>query len=162
MIKGATRRSTEGTNLGFTTEEGTAMIIAIATIALLIGLLSILAYWLAIYALPFMIGLAVARFAYETGAGPVGAGVAGLLAAVGSMVLLILALAVLKSSLLRLTMVFIFIIPAMIAGYALVNGLTHELVPSAIWRQVFGIAGGILIGLSALARLTAIMETRLT
>ena len=47
----------------------------------LIALLCVLAYTLAIYALPFFVGLAAAQFAYQTGSGLIGAGLVGLFSA---------------------------------------------------------------------------------
>ena len=47
----------------------------------LVVLLCVLAYNLAVYALPFFVGLAAAQFAYETGAGLIGAGLVGLFSA---------------------------------------------------------------------------------
>jgi len=47
----------------------------------------------------------------------------------------------------------IFAAPAAVAGYALIRGITKEAVPSDIWRQVFCIAGGGFVGISALVRL---------
>lgn len=74
----------------------------------LVALLCVLAYNLAVYALPFFVGLAAAQFAYQTGSGLVGAGLVGLFS----------------------------------AGVA-----------SDIWRQVFCIAGGGFVGVSAWMRL---------
>ena len=37
----------------------------------LVALLCVIAYTLAVYALPFMLGLTAAQFAYQTGSGPV-------------------------------------------------------------------------------------------
>jgi hypothetical protein len=51
------------------------MLMSVAAIVLL----CIAAYTLATYALPFMLSLAAARFAYHTGAGLIGAGFVGLL-----------------------------------------------------------------------------------
>lgn len=47
----------------------------------------------------------------------------------------------------------IFAASAAVACYALAHGVTHDAIPSDIWRQVFCIAGGACVGLSALARL---------
>jgi len=47
----------------------------------LVGILCVVAYTLATYALPLMLGFAVARFAYHTGSGLIGASFIGLLAA---------------------------------------------------------------------------------
>lgn len=134
------------------------MIIATASIVLLLGVLCILAYWLATYALPFMMGFVTARLAYETGASLIGAGLIGVLAAMGSIVLLLLALVVLQHPVLRITAVLVFVGPAVLAGYDLVHGLTYEAVPSVVWCQIFSTMGGIFVGASALARLTAMLE----
>ncbi|HHN0383750.1 TPA: hypothetical protein ACRL0P_006446 [Pseudomonas aeruginosa] len=47
----------------------------------LIAMLCVAAYTLAVYALPFMLGLTAAQFAYQTGSGLIGAGLVGLVAA---------------------------------------------------------------------------------
>ena len=59
------------------------MIALIAVIVMLIGMMCVLAYTLAIYALPFMLALAAMRFAYGTGAGWIGAGIVGIVAGLG-------------------------------------------------------------------------------
>jgi len=56
------------------------MIAMIVLTVMLIGAMGFLAYTLATYALPFMIALEAARFAYSTGAGWIGAGIVGLVA----------------------------------------------------------------------------------
>ena len=52
----------------------------------LIAGLCVLAYTLATYALPFMLGVTAAQFAYQTGAGFIGAGLVGFVAAVAAFV----------------------------------------------------------------------------
>jgi len=47
----------------------------------LIAMLCVVAYTLAVYALPLMIGINAAQFAYQTGSGLIGAGLVGLVAA---------------------------------------------------------------------------------
>lgn len=56
------------------------MIAAMLMSAALIAGLCILAYTLAIYALPFMLAVEAARFAYTIGSGLIGAGLVGLVA----------------------------------------------------------------------------------
>jgi len=119
----------------------------------LVGLLCVLAYRLATYALPFMLGLAVARFAYGTGSGLIGAGVVGFVAGVVSVGLLRLLFSRLRVPILRGLVAMVFVIPAAIAGYQLVSGVTQDAVPSEIWREIFCGMGGLVIGLSAFARL---------
>lgn len=121
--------------------------------AAFIGVACVAAYALATFALPVMIAMTAARFAYASGAGLIGAGLVGLLAGAMSLGLLAYLFVTLRSPNLRLAVALVFAIPAAIAGYALVHGVTCEAVPSEFWRQVFCIAGGACTGLSALARL---------
>ncbi|WP_306049913.1 hypothetical protein [Oceaniradius stylonematis] len=121
----------------------------------LIALLCVLAYTLAIYALPFMLGLTAAQFAYQTGSGLIGAGLVGLFSAGVAFGILAVLFETIRSPALRLIVALIFAAPAAVAGYALVYGVTKEAVPSDIWRQIFCIVGGGFVGVSALARLAA-------
>ena len=119
----------------------------------LVGILCVVAYTLATYALPLMLGFAAARFAYHTGAGLIGASFIGLIAAVAVFGLFAVLFVKLWSPILRLILAMIFAAPAALAGYALAHGVTHEAMRSAIWRQIFCFIGGALVGLSALMRL---------
>ena len=116
----------------------------------LIAGLCVLAYTLAVYALPFMLGVTAAQFAYHTGAGFIRAGFVAAVAAFGVLALLF---DTLRSPILRLIVALVFVAPAAIAGYALVHGVTKEAVPSEIWRQIFCIIGGAFVFVSALMRL---------
>ncbi len=117
--------------------------------------LCVLAYTLAIYALPFMLGVTAAQFAYHTGAGFIGAGLVGFVAAVAAFGILAFLFDALRPPILRLVVALVFAAPAAVAGYALIHGVTKETVPSEIWRQIFCIIGGAFVGVSALLRLTA-------
>lgn len=119
----------------------------------LVALLCVLAYNLAIYALPFFVGLTAAQFAYETGAGLIGAGLVGLFSAGAAFGILAGLFEAIRSPIIRLIVALIFAAPAAFAGYALVHGVTKEAVPSDVWRQIFCIAGGAFVGISALIRL---------
>jgi len=121
--------------------------------AVLIAGLCVLAYTLAVYALPFMLGITAAQFAYHTGAGFIGAGLVGFVAAVAAFGVLALLFDTLRSPILRLIVALVFAAPAAVAGYALVHGITKESVPSEIWRQIFCIIGGAFVFVSALMRL---------
>jgi hypothetical protein len=46
-----------------------------------------------------------------------------------------------------------------ISSYALVHDVTRESVPSEIWRRIVWIIGGAFVGVSALMRLAAPMDT---
>ncbi len=128
--------------------------VMLMSVALIAGL-CVLAYTLAVYALPFMLALEAARMAYATGSGLIGAGLVGLVAGATAYGLLVFAFASLRSPVLRLIVALVFAAPAAVAGYALVHGVTREAVPSEVWRQIFCIIGGGVVGVSALVRLIA-------
>lgn len=121
----------------------------------LIALLCVLAYTLAIYALPFMLGLTAAQFAYQTGSGLIGAGLVGLFSAGVAFGILAVLLEMIRTPAIRLIVALMFAAPAAVAGYALVYGVTKEAVPSEIWRQIFCIVGGGCVGMAAWMRLAA-------
>lgn len=129
------------------------MIMLIVLAIVLVCGMALLAYRLATFALPFMLALEAARFAYTTGAGWIGAAIVGFLAGVAAFGILVYLFATLRPPTLRLAVAVVFAAPAAVAGYALVHGVTREAVPSEVWRQVFCITGGVFVGCSALARL---------
>ena len=131
------------------------MVILIVLGIFLVGLLCTLAYTLATYALPFLLGLAAARFAYATGAGVIGAGFVGLVAGVVAFGVLAYLFATLRSPVLRFAIMLLFVGPAAMAGYQLVHGIAREAVPSEVWRQIFCIIGGLAVAASAWLRLAA-------
>lgn len=138
------------------------MIAVMLLSVVLIAILCIVAYTLATYALPFMLGLTAARFAYDTGSGLIGAGLVGLVTAGVAFGVLALLFAALRPPILRLIVALVFAAPAAVAGYALVHGITREAVPSEIWRQIFCIVGGGFVGVWALMRLAAPLDARPT
>ena len=121
----------------------------------LIALLCVLAYTLAIYALPFLLGLAAAQFAYHTGSGLIGAGLVGLFSAGVAFGVLAVLFEAIRPPVIRLIVALVFAAPAAMAGYALVYGITKEAVPPDIWRQIFCIVGGGFVGVAAWMRLAA-------
>ena len=100
-----------------------------------------------------MLAVEAARFAYATGSGLIGAGLVGLVAGAAAYGLLVFAFTSLRSPVPRLIVALVFSAPAAVAGYALVNGVTGEEVPSEVWRQIFCAIGGAVVGVSALVRL---------
>ena len=131
------------------------MVAVIWTSVVLVGSLCFVAYTLATYALPFMFGLAAARFAYYTGSGLIGASLVGLVAGAATVGLLALLFATLRPPILRLIVALAFAAPAAMAGYMLVHGVTRDAVASEIWRQIFCLIGGAFVGVSALMLLAA-------
>lgn len=143
-------------NVGLGSPNGEALMIFVVALALLlIAMMVILAYRLATYALPAMLGLTVARLADATGAGWVGAGIAGFVVGALSFCFFAVLFATARTPTVRAVVVLIFVTPAVAAGYVLTYGLTEGAIPSAIWRQTLCIAVSALIGVSAFARLAS-------
>lgn len=112
----------------------------------------VIAWHLAIYALPVMTGITAFQYVYATGSGFS----LSALAAIGSIVLVIGVLGFAKNPALRLIALAIFAIPAVIAGFALVHGVTKHMIDSAIAINVLGGIGGIVIGIAAVLNLNAL------
>ncbi len=128
------------------------IVLMLMAVALVAGL-CVLAYTLAVYALPFMLGVEVARWAYASGSGLIGAGLVGIVAGAAAYGLLVFAFSSLRSPVLRLMVALVFAAPAALAGYVLVHGVTGDAVASEVWRQFFCVIGGGFVGVSALVRL---------
>jgi hypothetical protein len=128
------------------------VVLMLMAVALVAGL-CVLAYTLAVYALPFMLGIEAAKWAYTSGSGLFGAGLVGLVVGATVYGLLVFAFALLRSPVLRLIVALVFAAPAAVAGYALIHGVTGEAVPSDIWRQIFCVIGGGFVRVSAVVRL---------
>jgi hypothetical protein len=118
--------------------------------------LCVIAYNFAIYALPFMVGLTAFQYLYGTGAGFFMSGFAALGAALLSVGLVIAVLGFAKNPALRLVALAIFAVPAAIAGYALVYGVTKNAIDSTIALHLLGGAGGLFIGIAAMLNLNAL------
>ena len=120
----------------------------------LIGTLCVLAYRLAVYALPVMLGFAIARIAYQTGAGMIGASIIGFIAGAVAYALLSVLFVSLRSPAARIAVGLVFALPAAGAGYALVSGISTNAIPSELWRLMFCVLGGLLVGAAAFTRLS--------
>jgi hypothetical protein len=123
-----------------------------------IGLFCWLIFTLAVYALPFFIGLTVGMAAFHGGAGILGALLTGIGAGALTLVLGQVAFAVVRPLILRVMISAAFAIPAAIAGYHAVLGLSQIGMPPLIWREVFAWIGAILTGSTAWARMTVLTE----
>jgi hypothetical protein len=132
-----------------------AMTIAIILSVAGLGFLCWLAFNLAVHALPFFAGVAAGLFAYHTGAGPIGTIALGLIAGAATLVIGQFIFATIRSPLPRALMTAAFALPAAVAGYHLVLGLSAIGMASDPWRHVFAVIGAIMVGSTAWARLVA-------
>ena len=116
----------------------------------------VIAWHLAINALPVMTGITAFQYVYASGSGFMMSALAAIGAAIGSIVLVIAVLGLAKNPALRLIALAVFAVPAMIAGYALVHGVTKNFVDSTIMLNLLGGAGGLFIGIAAMLNLNAL------
>ncbi len=131
------------------------MTLILLAISLMITL-CVIAYNFAIYALPFMAGLTAFQYVYGMEAGFLMSGLAAIVAALLSVALVVAVIGFAKNPGLRLIAFAVFAVPAMIAGYALVHGVTKNFVDSTIVLNLLGGAGGLFIGISAMLNLNAL------
>ena len=137
---------------------------SIATVSLALGIvLNIIGLgffcWvlltLAIYALPFFVGMTAGLYAHGAGAGPFGAIVLGLLAAAFTLVIGQTIFSLVRTPVLRIAVALMSAVPAALAGYYATFGLSGLTITSVPWRQVFAVIGAVVIGVTAWARLAA-------
>ena len=93
-----------------------------------IGLLCWLLFTLAVFALPFFVGLNVGIWTHQAGAGLFGAFLIG---------------------------AFAFAAPAALAGFYATRGVVHTM-PSETWQLVFSVIGAAAVGITAFVRVTAL------
>jgi hypothetical protein len=120
-----------------------------------LGTMLVLLFTLAIYAVPFFVGLTVGMWAFETGAGVIGAVLVGLVVGVIALFAAQLLFASVRSLALRAVIALLFAVPAAVAGYHAVLGISALLVPSEVWQHVFAAIGGLAVGVSAAVQLAA-------
>lgn len=112
-----------------------------------------LLFALAVYALPFFVGVAVGLVAYHSGSGPMGAIILGAIASSIALVSGQIAFTAFRSPLIRAAIALLFATPAAVAGYHAVLGLAHIGIPAEGWRQAVAVVGAIVVAAAAWARM---------
>ena len=112
-----------------------------------------LLFSLAVYALPFFVGVTAGFAAYHSGSGPIAATIIG--AIVGSVTLLVgqIAFTRLRSPLMRAALAVFFAVPAAMAGYHAADGLAHLVVAADAWRDAIAFAGATIVAATAFMRM---------
>lgn len=110
-------------------------------------------FTLAIYALPFFVGMSVGLYAQESGIGLFDAIVFGLLSAAFVLVVGQTIFSAVRTPILRIVVALMFALPAALAGYYATFGLSGLTMTSDLWRQAFAVIGAVAIGATAWTRL---------
>jgi len=108
-----------------------------------------LLFVLAVYALPFFVGTAVALVAYQNGSGPMAAIVIGAIASGVALVAARLAFTTLHSPSVRAVIASVFAIPATLAGYHAAPGLAHIGAATNGWQQAIAVIVAVIVGATA-------------
>ena len=121
-----------------------------------LGFLCWLLFSLAVYALPFFVAVTVGYYAFENGAGPIGAIVVALFAGAAALVLGQLAFATIRSPIIRLALGALYALPAGLAGFHAVKGLSQAGGAGETWTLVFATVGAIIVGVTAWVRIASL------
>lgn len=145
------RRNRSSIAYGDTTMIFIGILFSIAAIGFFCWLL----FTLAVFALPFFAGITAGTWAYDTGAGWLGAIIVGALAAGLTFGIGQLLLAFVRPLWARIAIALAFVAPAAIAGYHATHGIVKHTMPSESWQLAFSIVGAIAVGVTALMRMVA-------
>jgi hypothetical protein len=121
-----------------------------------LGAICWLLFSLAVYALPFCVGLTIAFAALHGGSGVVIAFGAGTLAAGITLAFGRIAFAAARPPLIRAAIGLLYAVPAALAGYHLSHGLAGISMTHEGWRAVFALVGAGLIGATAFSRMALV------
>jgi hypothetical protein len=121
-----------------------------------IGLLCWLIFTLTVYALPFFVGLTSGMASFHAGFGVPDSLLVGIVTGILTLGGGRLAFALVKSVPLRAAIAAVFAVPAGIAGYHAVLGLSEIGISSLAWREAFAWVGAVVIGCTAWARVTGL------
>ncbi len=112
-----------------------------------------LLFTLAVYALPFFVGLAVAFAAYHAGYGVFGSAVIAIIAGAAVLALGQLAFAQVRTPILRALIALVFAVPAAIAGYHATLGIAQFCITSTPLSHILAVVGAALVGGTAWSRM---------
>lgn len=124
-----------------------------------IGFFCWLLFTLAVFALPFFAGITAGAWAHDTGAGWLGAILVGVIAAGLTLGIGQVLLGIVRPLWARMLIALAFVAPAAVAGYHATHGIVKHTMPSETWQLVLSVIGAIAVGITAIARVTAMAST---
>lgn len=121
-----------------------------------LGVIVYALFTLAVYALPFFVAVTVGMYVYEAEAGFIAVLAAAFLSGAATLVLGQIAFATIRSGPVRLALGALFALPAGVAGYHAIRGLSEVGGANESWTLVFGSTGALVVGAIAWARVTVL------
>lgn len=125
------------------------MLLGFALILTAVALCCMLAFRLAVHAVPLFAAFIAGSAVHKSGGGLVAALGAAALAAIFVRALAQLAFGAVQSNKARALIGLAFAVPAGVAGYHLVHGLAAIILPSGWWRCGVPLAGAVVIAVSS-------------
>ncbi|MDF0579249.1 hypothetical protein [Bradyrhizobium yuanmingense] len=141
-------------------EATTMLALGLVLNTLGIGLFCWAIFALAVYALPFFVAVSTGTMAFHGGAGIVAAVLVGMASGALTLAVAQVAVAFSRSLILRIAIASAFAVPAALAGYHLMFGLSQIGQLSLDWREALACVGAVCIGGTAWTRLTVFTEVR--
>lgn len=129
------------------------IILGILLCMVAVGFLCWLLFTLAIFALPFFVGMTTGMSAFNSGAGWLGAILIGALAAGLTFGAGQLLLGTVRPLWAKFAIAVVFVAPAAVAGYHATHGIAKHLIPSDAWQIAFSLFGAIAVGVAAFVRI---------
>ncbi|KPM17638.1 hypothetical protein VM77_10140 [Citromicrobium sp. JL31] len=121
-----------------------------------LGFLCWLLFSLAVYALPFFVAITVGYYAFESDAGLIGSIVVALFVGAAALVLGQVAFATIRSPIIRLALGALYALPAGLAGFHAVKGLSQVGGAGETLTLVFASVGAIIVGVTAWLRIASL------
>ena len=121
-----------------------------------LGVICWVLFNLAVYALPFFVAVTVGHTLYTSEVGLMGAILAAFVAGAATLVLGQIAFATIRSTPIRLALGALYALPAGIAGFHAIKGLSGIGGASETWTFVFASVGAVVVGVTAWARIAAL------
>lgn len=137
-------------------ETTTMIFIGILASIAAIGGLCWLLFTLAVFALPFFAGVSAGAWAYQSGAGWLGAIIVGVVGAALTLGFGQLLLAIIRPLWIRLAIALAFVAPAALTGYHSTHGIVKHTMPSDTWQTIFSVIGAAAVGITAFVRMAGI------
>ena len=135
------------------------MIISTILSLLGLGVICWVLFNLAVYALPFFVAVTVGHALYTSEVGLIGAIAAAFFAGAATLILGQIAFATIRSTLIRLALGALYALPAGVAGFHAVKGLSGMGGAGETWTLVFAGVGAAIVGVTAWARVTALARS---
>lgn len=121
-----------------------------------LGVICWVLFNLAVYALPFFVAVTVGHALYTSEVGLIGAIAAAIFAGAATLILGQIAFATIRSMPIRLALGALYALPAGIAGFHAIKGLSGMGDAGETWTLVFAGVGAAIVGVTAWARVAAL------